>query len=135
MSEIYTFRLRRLSRDVSQIFYQMTTIQPASVETWSPAVNVFRGRDAITVCVDLAGVDKEAIELSVEPRRMILRGHREPLEPASSSDQPIQILTLEIDYGPFERVLLLPVDIDPEGVKAEQRNGVLWISLPIQCAA
>ncbi len=135
MSEIHTFRLRRLSRDVNQIFFQLATIQPASVETWSPAVNVFRSQDAITVCVDLAGVDKEAIELSVEPRRIILRGQREPLEPRNTGNRPIQILVLEIDYGPFERVLLLPVDIDPERVQAEQRNGVLWINLPTQCAA
>jgi quinol-cytochrome oxidoreductase complex cytochrome b subunit len=35
------------------------------------------------------------------------------------------------DYGPFEREVVLPLEVDPERVEAEQRSGLLWISLPL----
>jgi HSP20 family molecular chaperone IbpA len=42
---------------------------------------------------------------------------------------------MEIDYGPFEREVLLPSDVAPERVTAEQRNGLLWVYLPFQSHA
>jgi HSP20 family molecular chaperone IbpA len=38
---------------------------------------------------------------------------------------------MEIDYGPFARVLELPADIDTTAMKAEYRDGLLWVYLPI----
>ncbi len=44
------------------------------------------------------------------------------------------MLALEIDYGPFEREVILPADVevDVEQAHAEQENGLLWISLPLK---
>jgi HSP20 family molecular chaperone IbpA len=44
----------------------------------------------------------------------------------------VQLLAMEIDYGPFEREVLLPASVDIDNVHAEQRNGLLWISLPLK---
>jgi HSP20 family molecular chaperone IbpA len=41
---------------------------------------------------------------------------------------------MEIEHGPFSRVLNLPIDIDPDQVRAEHRQGLLWIQLPIRKA-
>jgi HSP20 family protein len=41
-------------------------------------------------------------------------------------------MEMEIDYGPFERVLELPSDVDPDRVEAKYRDGLLWIYLPLQ---
>jgi HSP20 family molecular chaperone IbpA len=38
---------------------------------------------------------------------------------------------MEIDYGPFEREIVLPGDVDVNKARAEQKNGLLWISLPL----
>jgi HSP20 family molecular chaperone IbpA len=39
---------------------------------------------------------------------------------------------MEIDYGPFEREIAFPVDVEIDKAHAEQRNGLLWISLPVR---
>jgi HSP20 family molecular chaperone IbpA len=38
---------------------------------------------------------------------------------------------MEIESGPFVRILKFPRDIDTEKVTARQENGLLWITLPI----
>jgi HSP20 family molecular chaperone IbpA len=82
----------------------------------------------MSICVDLAGVETAQIELLVESGRLIIRGARQLPEPPSGC---CQIMAMEIDYGPFQREVLLPASIDLAHVTAEQREGLLWIELPI----
>lgn len=99
---------------------------------WSPAVNVYRCHDRYVVCVDLPGVPRSHISLQVEPRRVRIRGHRLPPEPRDEPRAPLQVLALEIDHGSFEREIRLPESVDPERATAEQRDGWLWIQLPLE---
>lgn len=98
---------------------------------WSPAVNAYRCADRYVICVELAGVHKDSIEIEIEPRRLRLRGQRPPPEPTCDPNQPPQVLALEIDYGAFARDIALPESVDPDRSTAEQRQGMLWISLPL----
>jgi HSP20 family protein len=120
---------------LGEVLYELTKVQFAAFsrpETWRPAINAYRCEECIAVCVELAGLSKEEIDVRVEPRRVLVRGQRLPPDPAESKAKPVHILAMEIDYGPFEREVLLPVDVDPEQVTAEQRNGLLWIYLPFR---
>jgi HSP20 family molecular chaperone IbpA len=101
----------------------------ATPHAWRPAINAFRCEAAVSICVDLAGIDKSLIDLQVEPRRVTVRGSRDAPEPI---DQAVQMLALEIDYGPFERQVELPAEVDVEQARAEQENGLLWIYLPLK---
>lgn len=105
--------------------------QPAAA-AWQPPVNAFRCETAIHICVDLAGVEKSLVDLRVEPRRVILRGSRQAPEPHEKLGRAVQVLALEIDYGPFERELILPAEVDVEQTTAEQEGGLLWIHLPLK---
>lgn len=100
--------------------------------TWEPAINAYRCDKCIRVCVDLAGVERSRIDLTVEPERLIVRGVRDVAEPTHAEGRAVQLLAMEIDYGPFEREVLLPALVDIDNVHAEQRNGLLWISLPLK---
>jgi HSP20 family protein len=138
MGDMHNTRLQQLHGQLGQVVYEMTRNQFGHVpspEVWQPAINAYRCETSITVCVELAGVDKEMIDLRVEPLRLSLRGRRQPPEPCRTEQRQKQILAMEIDYGPFERHLILPIEVDTEGVTAEQRNGLLWIVLPIRSAA
>ena len=68
----------------------------------------------------------------VEPRRVVIRGTRELPEPPCGDGCAVQVLALEIDYGPFEREVRLPLEVDVEQSSAEQENGLLWIYLPLK---
>jgi HSP20 family protein len=127
--------LERLQRELGNIAFQLTSVHFArfgGAERWQPPVNAYRCADRFMVCVDLAGVDRSTVRVLAEQRRLTLRGTRPAPEPACDQPQAVQILEMEIDYGPFGRVLELPAAIDPTGVKAEYREGLLWIYLPIQ---
>jgi HSP20 family protein len=133
--DIHSVHLRRLQGRLGEIVYQMTRIQFSQFSTpksWSPPINAYLCNEQIVLCVDLAGVEQTQLELNVEPRRLVLRGQREAPEP--QIDQPaVQVLTMEIDYGPFEREIGFPCDVETGRVRAEHRNGLLWVYLPVRC--
>lgn len=134
MEDIGSIYLRHLQGRLTNIAVELTRVRYASAqatETWHPAINVYRCRGCILVCADLAGVDRSQIQLRVEPRRVWLQGRRVPPEPRESEGPPLQVLAMEIDQGPFEREIVLPINVEPEQVQAEQREGLLWICLPL----
>ena len=101
------------------------------VHAWTPAINAFLCQNQMIVCVELAGVARDQIDIRVEPRRLLVRGAREPLECTGEEGPPLQVFALEIDHGLFQREIALPCEVSPDGVRAEQRNGMLWIYLPL----
>jgi len=112
--------------------YEIPGARYAQPEGWRPAMNAYRCAGCIRVCFELAGVDRANIDLRIEPRRLVLRGTRPTPEPASAEGRPQQILAMEIDHGTFSRELRLPADVIPGEVAAEQRDGLLWITLPLR---
>lgn len=104
-------------------------LHPAA--SWQPAMNIYALADRLEVCLELAGVRKQDIEVTVEPRRLVLRGRRVLPQPGGKNDSCCRILLMEIPDGEFERVLDLPAAVDTEKVIARQDGGWLWISLPM----
>lgn len=129
MDPLRNIKLRWLQGTLGDVTVTRVQLWQAQPQTWQPPINAFRCESAVRICVDLAGVEKSTIDLRVEPQRVVMRGTREAPEP---SDQAVQMLALEIDYGPFEREVPLPVEVDVEQATAEQENGLLWIYLPIK---
>lgn len=117
---------------VEGLAYELSSARYAQPEGWRPAMNAYRCEACIQVCFELAGVANADIELRVEPRRLFLRGRRRTPEPASSEGRPQQIVAMEIDHGLFARELNLPAEVIPSQVTAEQREGLLWVRLPLQ---
>ena len=127
--------LDEIQRDLGDIAVQLTHTQFfhfSVAKGWQPSLNAFRCKDQFVICVELAGVDKSAIEVRAETRRLIIRGTREIPDPSCDDTPALHVLALEIDHGQFERVLDLPADVEPERVTAEHRNGLLWITLPLR---
>jgi HSP20 family protein len=107
-------------------------------DTWTPDVNLYETPTAYLVCVNLAGVEKDSIDLTVADRRLTLRGERPvpkpPTEdfPASDHSGRMRMHLMEIDYGSFNREVELPEGIDRQKITAAYRNGMLWVELPKQ---
>lgn len=105
-------------------------------QTWCPSVNLYETADAYRVCVDLAGVDKERIELNVHGQLLLVRGQREvPRSPHATrggggGPQRARVHRMEIDHGAFAREVELPADIDPRAITATYKNGLLWVEVP-----
>ena len=98
---------------------------------WVPKVDVIEESRRLLIKAELAGVRGEDIHLLYIPERhaLLLRGHRP--EQDFSDGNRTGIHQLEILYGPFEREIALPhVTVDPDGMKAQFRNGILLVMLP-----
>jgi HSP20 family protein len=124
---------RQMNKLVDQFQKGYYNFMPS--EVWTPNVNLYETEAAYLVCVDLAGVDKEKIELTVVDQRLKLKGNRTvPLSP--ENDDPdvhsrrVKVHLMEIDHGSFAREVDLPQDVDHEKIIATYRNGMLWVELP-----
>jgi len=107
-------------------------------EAWTPNVNLYETERSYLVCVDLAGVDKDKIDIEVHQNSLRIRGARRvPLydnesDPIRESEpsRKIRVHLMEIDHGAFAREVELPQGVAPEGITAVHRNGILWVEIP-----
>ena len=76
--------------------------------------------------VELAGMRREDLELSVDGSRLMISGHR----PDACRTGHCKFLVMEINYGSFESVIELPEGYDLNQAKAAYQNGFLRIDVP-----
>jgi HSP20 family protein len=130
---------QHISRNVSKIVEQVQkgyyTFRPN--DTWAPNVNLYETDEVYLVCVDLSGVDKEKIDLELIENRLTLHGVRHvpsyDTPPAGTEGAPspkVRMHVMEIDHGPFLRVVELPQRVLHDKITAHYRNGMLWIEIP-----
>lgn len=130
--------LHRLQGQIGDVAYELTKVHFSRFQApdpWKPPVNAYLCERCIRICVDLAGVDRSAIDIQLEPGRLTIHGRRDLPEPDYTDDSSMTVLAMEIDHGAFEREIELPLSVERERVTAEQRNGILWIHLPLQAHA
>ena len=126
-----------MSRQMSKMMDQMQKgyFSFCPSETWTPAVNLYENDTVYLVCVDLSGVDKEKIDLTVAEGQLKLRGERKvPVQPTGTEGEAramrVKVHLMEIDHGPFCREVELPEDAQSEHIAASYRDGMLWIEVP-----
>ncbi len=91
---------------------------------WSLAVDLFDTGAEYLVAIDLPGVEKDKLNLSVTVDKIIIKGRREEgfMVPGSA-----EVICLERGHGHFERVIRLPDPVDVDQVKAVFKHGVLRV--------
>jgi HSP20 family protein len=95
---------------------------------FSPAVDVVYISDppCAVVTAELAGVSLEDLDLEIQGRQLILSGQRGPAQPEGEVYQQI-----EIERGPFRRVVELGAEVLGEEAKASYEDGMLRVQLPL----
>lgn len=94
-------------------------------------MNIYQLPGRLEVCLDLAGIDRQQIDVQVHPGTLRIRGTRLAPDPPSHDDGPLRILSMEIDYGRFSREMTIPQNVDLQRVESRYRDGMLWITLPL----
>lgn len=120
----------RMRREMDELFGDVfeRRLSPRRRGGFSPAVDVYYVGDPLRAVVraDLAGIQPSEIELEIRGRELILAGHRRPQE---AQDRVYQ--QLEIEHGPFRRVVSLGADVDADAARARYEDGMLVIELPL----
>ena len=93
---------------------------------WVPNTDVYATDGGLVIKVELAGMRKEDLELTVESNRLTISGHR----PDGCRAPKCTFLVMEINYGAFESVIELPPGYDLSQAKAAYQNGFLRIDVP-----
>ncbi len=89
-----------------------------------PAVDIYDDDDETIVVADMPGVPGDAVDINFDRGELTIRGH------VASEDLGGEIALQEYQVGDFVRTFTVAESIDPAGITAEMKNGVLTLRLP-----
>jgi HSP20 family protein len=90
-----------------------------------PPINVFQRGDDILAIVELPGIDKTDLQIQAKENSIRISGKK-----AIDHPEGVSLHRRERVFGEFDRTLSLPVQLDPDGIKAEYQDGILTLFLP-----
>jgi HSP20 family protein len=90
-----------------------------------PPINVFQRGDGFVAVLELPGINKDDIEIEAKENTIRISGRK-----SVNYDQAASVHRRERVAGVFDRTLSVPIQIDPDAVKAEYRDGVLALFIP-----
>ena len=93
---------------------------------WSPALDLYQSNDNVIAVVELPGMRKEDIEISLHDGTVTISGERKR-ENSSNGDKAERT---ERYVGTFRRSIALPTRVDAGKVSATYRDGILTVTLP-----
>ena len=92
---------------------------------WTPVLDLYENNDSIIAVVELPGMRKEDIEVSLHDGMLTIAGERK-----SYAEEGHQAERSERYVGKFRRSISLPTRVDASKVNATYKDGILTITLP-----
>lgn len=92
---------------------------------WSPALDLYQNADNVVAMVELPGMRKEDIEISLHDGTLTISGERK----TESSDGENAERTERVT-GKFRRSVTLPARVESDRVSATYKDGILTVTLP-----
>lgn len=94
--------------------------------TWMPAVDLVEKDDAFVARVELPGVSKDDVKITLQDSILTIRGEKKEQQESKESNYH----RLERSYGSFQRSFTLPSSVKSDSVGAEYKDGILTVTLP-----
>jgi HSP20 family protein len=107
--------------------------KPAKIFGWEdremrfPALDVEDKGDHLLVKAEIPGVNPEEMEVELHGDQLLIRGEKK--EEKEEHDKEKKYYYKERSFGSFSRSVTLGVELDPEDVQAEYRDGLLIVTL------
>jgi len=112
-------RLANLQDELDRLF-------ESPLQAWAPALDVTEDKEGFTVRVELPGMKREDIEVSIQDGALIISGERK----AETVSEGSELHRQERYFGRFSRALTLPTAVNGDKVKAGYKDGILTVTLP-----
>jgi HSP20 family protein len=90
-----------------------------------PLINVFQQGDDLVAIVEMPGVNKEDLSIEAKENTIRIAGQK-----AIDYPENVSLHRRERLSGAFDRTLVVPMQIDPDGIKAECKDGLLALFIP-----
>jgi HSP20 family protein len=118
--------LETLRRQFDQVFDELAQTSSTEQMTWAPAIELHDGAEALTLRVQLPGIDANSLDIQVSREAASLSGEHRFQQKFEAKG----VLKSEFRYGKFQRVIPLPVAVQNNQVKADYTDGILTLTLP-----
>lgn len=121
-------RIDQLHIEMEGLFHRLFnprySLRAIGEAKWEPYTDIYEDEERIVIKMEVAGLKKDDFSVTIQGRELSIKGIRK--EPPSKTAKYHQ---MEINYGNFERVFLLPKEIDEKKIKAQYEDGFLYISI------
>ena len=116
-------RMNRLFEDATERRTHLDA-EAGDIETaeWYPTADVYDNDGDYLIAVDLPGIDRSTLDISIDDNRLAIKGTR-AVQSASSA-------RAERPTGRFLRTFSVPNSVDQKGIQAAYKDGVLEVRLP-----
>ena len=91
---------------------------------WYPAADVYENDGEYVVAMDLPGIDRATLDISVDDDRLTVKGHR--------AGEETTVQRQECPRGNFLRTFSVPAAVNQKDIRADYKDGVLQVHLPKQ---
>jgi HSP20 family protein len=117
-------RMNRLFEDATERRTRVDAETKEDLETaeWYPTADVYDRQGEYLIAVDLPGIDRSALEITIDDNQLTIKGMRTIAETSPTRT--------ERPSGPFLRTFSVPGSVDQKNVHAAYKDGVLELRLP-----
>lgn len=121
--------LRRMQQEMNRVFAQpgLNSQGTASNQVWVPPIEVAYRDGNFVVSAELPGLNDEDVTVAIRDDAIVIEGERE----IENEENGRGIHRTELRYGQFYRAIPLPEGAKTEQARAEFKDGVLQISVPV----
>ena len=125
-----TLEIARIQSEINRLFeslFELKQIGDSAQPAWMPNMDIVDGPEALTLLVELPGVELGDFTLAADGGNIIIEGEKKPGRPPG---EVAEHHCLERAHGPFRRVISLNYPINTHKAAAQYRDGVLKIMFP-----
>ncbi|HEY7388486.1 MAG TPA: Hsp20/alpha crystallin family protein [Bryobacteraceae bacterium] len=121
--------MRRLSEEMDRAFGSSfgLTRTMGHRGMWAPAIEVRELDNELEITAELPGMNKENVKVEIASDQIVVEGEKKSEEEKKEKG----LVRSERSYGHFYRAIPLPDGADADKAKAEFKDGVLRVSVPI----
>ena len=117
-------------RDELNSLFELPTANPGRqaqlFSGWTPALDLYQNNDNVVAVLEIPGMRKEDIDISLHDGMLTIAGERQ----ASANAEGDNAERSERFTGKFRRSITLPTRVDAGKVSASYKEGILTVTLP-----
>ena len=118
--------LDQVQRQMNHLFDNLLEWENHNPTSWRPAIELLDNAQSLILRAVLPGMVAKDLEITATRDRLKIAGERQ----RQTEHEDKGYYVSEFHYGKFERVINLPTEIDPKGIHAEFKDGILSLTLP-----
>jgi HSP20 family protein len=117
---------REINRMFNSFFRPANEDESLATAAWNPAVDIAERDHEYVVRIELPGVTREDVKITMEDNTLVVRGEKKQEKESKGANYH----RVERSFGSFQRSFMLPSGVSPDAIGATFKDGVLNITLP-----